>query len=45
MMTELGKVTHRYWYEAGTYYRQPLQGGNVEQWAGRAWSLTLRAVA
>jgi hypothetical protein len=39
MMTELGRVTHTYWYEDGVYLRRPLAGGQVEVWSrwASAW--------
>lgn len=38
MMTELGKVTHRYWYDGDLYFRQPLAGGDIEVWAVTGWA-------
>jgi hypothetical protein len=33
MQTELGVVTHNYWYDDGSYFRQLLGGGPVEVWS------------
>lgn len=40
MQTELGRVTHRYWWTNGIYFRHPI--GNlciVQRWDGAAWML------
>lgn len=37
--TELGAVTHNYWHEGETYFRQPLSGGVTEVWNGSDWVL------
>jgi len=39
MKTELGTVTHRYWFDDKYgYSRQLLAGGPVEVWNGGAWA-------
>jgi hypothetical protein len=37
VLTELGKITHRYWYGAGYYFREPLGGGEMQYWVGDGW--------
>jgi len=43
MMTELGRVTHNYWYENNVYFRRPLAGGPVEVWSEWASAWLLRS--
>ena len=44
IQTDLGTITHRYWWLDGTYYRHRLHPShgcsrcvNVEAWTGKAW--------
>ena len=47
MQTELGNVTHDYWWRNGCYFRRPIVGGPVETWNGKTWkeTQTLRKAA
>ena len=40
IVTELGTVTHHYWYEGKNYYRRPLNGGDEQVWNGAVWVVT-----
>jgi hypothetical protein len=44
MNTTLGHVTHRYWWEAGVYYRSELDGYNPQMWIGQ-WVEIMRKAA
>ena len=44
MNTTLGRVTHRYWWDAGVYYRSGLNGSNYQVWAGQ-WVAIMRKAA
>jgi len=37
MDTELGRITHDYWYVDTILYRSNLDGSNTQQWTGKAW--------
>jgi len=36
-VTELGTITHHYWFEGDDYYRVPLIGGFEQFWNGATW--------
>lgn len=38
--TELGRITHRYWYEGDFLFRVPLFGGEEQTWNGAEWVKT-----
>lgn len=40
ILTDLGTITHHYWWENKRYYRRPLAGGNEQVWDGLAWVAT-----
>ena len=46
MRTELGNVTHRYWWNENVYYRSSILTGVVEKWEGN-WVIveTMRVAA
>lgn len=35
--TELGRITHQYFWQDGVYMRRRLGGIHVERWNGRQW--------
>ena len=40
------KVTHRYWWGSGIYFRQPLNDrtiGAIEFWTGAEWQTALKS--
>ena len=43
--TELGEITHDYWYDNGSYYRRSRATDVVEIFVSGSWATEVRAAA